>query len=46
MNPNTRIKINGKKMLKITADGLLRTAFRLARVMASKALNWLYGWDI
>jgi hypothetical protein len=39
MNPNTRIKINGKPRLKMTADGLRKMARRLALVMASMARN-------
>jgi len=38
-NPKTRMNIKGNAILKITADGLLNTAFRLARVMANIALN-------
>jgi hypothetical protein len=37
--PKTKIKINGKTKLKITAEGLLNIALRLALVMASMAFN-------
>jgi hypothetical protein len=36
--PNTRIKIRGKAMLKITAEGLLNIERRLAFVMANMAV--------
>jgi hypothetical protein len=42
MKPNTRIKISGKARLKITAEGLLSTAVKLAFVIAHKAEYWLY----
>jgi hypothetical protein len=35
--PKTRIKINGKRKLKITAEGLRKIESRLARAMASMA---------
>jgi len=35
--PNTRIKINGKRKLKITAEGLLKIESRLALAMANMA---------
>jgi hypothetical protein len=41
-NPNTRMKIMGKRKLKITAEGLLKIDFKLAFAMASIALHWLY----
>jgi hypothetical protein len=37
MNPKTRIKIRGKKILKTTAEGLLVIALKLALVIASMA---------
>jgi hypothetical protein len=37
MNPNTRMKMSGKKMLNIIAEGLLDIAVRLPLVMASIA---------
>ena len=37
--PNTKIKISGKAMLKITAEGLLNIERRLAFVMANMAVN-------
>jgi hypothetical protein len=36
--PNTKIKIRGKAMLKITAEGLLNIERRLAFVMANMAV--------
>jgi hypothetical protein len=36
--PNTKIKISGKAMLKITAEGLLNIERRLAFVMANMAV--------
>jgi hypothetical protein len=41
-NPNTKMKMMGKRKLKITAEGLLKIDFRLAFAMASMALHWLY----
>jgi hypothetical protein len=41
-NPNTRIKMMGKRKLKITAEGLLKIDFKLAFAMANIARNWLY----
>ena len=37
--PNTKIKISGKAMLKITAEGLLNIERKLAFVMANMAVN-------
>jgi hypothetical protein len=37
-NPNTKMKISGNAILKITADGLLKIERRLALVIASIAL--------
>jgi hypothetical protein len=42
INPKTKIKIRGKKILNTTAEGLRSMALKLALVMASIALNWLY----
>jgi hypothetical protein len=39
INPKTRIKTSGKPRLKMTAEGLLNMARRLAREMASMARN-------
>jgi hypothetical protein len=36
----------GKAKLKTTADGLLKMALKLAFVIASIAISWLYFWDI
>ena len=36
----------GKAKLKITADGLLKMALKLAFVIASIAVTWLYFFDI
>jgi hypothetical protein len=41
-NPNTRMKIMGKRKLKITAEGLLNFDFKLAFAMSSIAHIWLY----
>ena len=40
-NPNTRIKMMGKRKLKMTAEGLLKIDYKLAFAMASIALHWL-----
>jgi hypothetical protein len=37
------MKIMGKAMLKITAEGLLNIDLKLAFVMAIMASNWLYA---
>ena len=41
MKPNTIMKISGKRMLNMTAEGFLNSALRLAFVMLIIALNWL-----
>jgi hypothetical protein len=46
INPNTRINISGKAKPKITAEGLLKIARRLALVIASIAVTWLYFFKI
>jgi hypothetical protein len=46
IKPNTRIKINGKKIENTTVEGLRMIALKLALDIASIALNWLYCWDI
>jgi len=38
-NPKTNINTNGNAMLKITAEGLLKTAFKLPLVIAIMALS-------
>jgi hypothetical protein len=42
IKPKTIINTNGKTKLKTTAEGLLKIERKLALVMASIALNWLY----
>jgi hypothetical protein len=42
IKPKTRIKIKGKANPNITAEGLLNIALRLAFVIASIAVVWLY----
>jgi len=46
INPKTRININGNMKLNTIAEGLLKIAFKLARVIANIALTWLYFTDI
>lgn len=43
INPKTRINIKGKARLKTTVDGLRKMAFKLALVIASIAVIWLYS---
>ena len=42
IKPKTIIKTKGNTKLKTTAEGLLKIERKLALVMASIALNWLY----
>src|SRR5688572_4069645 len=42
INPNTNMNIKGKAKLKTTAEGLRKTALKLALVIASIACSWLY----
>ena len=42
MKPKTRMKIKGNTKLKTTAEGLRKIARRLAFVIASMAVTWLY----
>lgn len=39
--PKTRMKMIGKRKLKMTAEGLLKIDFKLAFAMANMALYWL-----
>ena len=41
IKPKTKMNINGKPILKITADGLRKIAFKLALVIANIAFTWL-----